>query len=234
MTKPHASRAILVLESPWGIDESDANRSSVLPFVEGVAKFAGDTEVFHANFYDASSFRKALECLCKVKYSNTTVYIAAHGSKHRIGNVDLIEALVEIGERSRDYNVTGVLLGSCYVGGDSTRLEVCIEESAIRWCVGYASSASWLEGTLIDCAILSAMTELDEDDHRDAGTMIDALADALAPFAPGYRIGTNRRHKDVTLEKSLQAVIQPAGKGYKARNVSAAVFEACAERNSGA
>ena len=36
-------RAILVLESPWELDSHDANRSSVLPFVEGVAKLAGNT-----------------------------------------------------------------------------------------------------------------------------------------------------------------------------------------------
>lgn len=85
MTKKHAHRTILVLESPWGLDDADANRSSVLPFVEGVAKYAGDTEVFHANFYDRSSFEKALACLCRTRYSNTIVYIAAHGSKWKIG-----------------------------------------------------------------------------------------------------------------------------------------------------
>ena len=47
-----ARRAILVLESPWELDGTDMNRSSVLPFVEGVAKLAENTDVFHANFYD--------------------------------------------------------------------------------------------------------------------------------------------------------------------------------------
>lgn len=226
MKKPHAHRAILVLESPWGLDDSDANRSSVLPFIEGVAKYAGDTEVFHANFYDVSSFKKALECLCKTKYSNTTVYIAAHGSAGKIGNVDLFDAMASIALRSRDYNISGVLLGACYVGKDSTALEACIEDSAIRWCVGYASSAWWIEGTLIDCAILSAMTALTTDEHRDAETLTETLADALAPFASTYPIGKSRRGSAVALQDSLQAVIQPAGQGHRARNVSKQVFDA--------
>lgn len=57
MAKRHSSnRAILILESPWELDYSDSNRTSVLPFVEGVGKLAGDTEVYHANFYDKNSF----------------------------------------------------------------------------------------------------------------------------------------------------------------------------------
>lgn len=228
MPKHHANRAILVLESPWDIDEADANRSSVLPFIEGVAKYAGDTEVFHANFYDKSSFAKALECLCKTRYSNTTVYIAAHGSKGKIGNVDLFDAMILIGEYSRDYNISGVMLGACYVGQDSTALEVCLEGSAIRWCAGYASSALWLEGTLIDSAILGAMSNLTDDDHRDADTLIDTIAEALAPFAGNYAIGRDRKEQRVALRDSLEVVIQPAGQGHRARNVKARVFDEAA------
>lgn len=44
-----ASRAILVLEAPWALDEADAHRTSVLPFIEGIAKLAGDVEVIPAS-----------------------------------------------------------------------------------------------------------------------------------------------------------------------------------------
>lgn len=47
MSNRHASRAILVLESPWALYDNDANRSSVIPFVQGVAKLTGDTDVHH-------------------------------------------------------------------------------------------------------------------------------------------------------------------------------------------
>ena len=224
MTNRHAHRAILVLESPWGLDDADANRSSVLPFVEGVAKFAGDTEVFHANFYDKKSFEQALECLCKTRYSNTIVYIAAHGNKRKIGGVDLLEALVHINTISRDYNITGVLLGACFTGSDTITMEVCIEGGAIRWCAGYASGAKWLEGTLIDCAILSAMSDLDEDDYRDPDLLTGALAEALAPFDGDFPIGRDAKKQPVALRDSLRAVIRPAGQGYRPREVSDRLF----------
>lgn len=48
-------RAILVLESPWALDDSDSNRSSVRPFVEGMAKMEPDVDVFSANFYDKTA-----------------------------------------------------------------------------------------------------------------------------------------------------------------------------------
>lgn len=222
MTKKHAHRAILVLESPWGLDDADANRSSVLPFVEGVAKYAGDMEVFHANFYDKTSFEKALACLCRTRYSNTIVYIAAHGSERKIGGVNILDALVEVNLRSRDYNITGVLLGACYTGAATTTMEACIEGGAIRWCAGYASSANWLEGTLIDCALLSAMSAL--DDYRDPDKLTDALADALAPFDGSFAIGCDKRDKPVALRDSLRAVIRPAGQGFRPRDVSDALF----------
>ncbi|MEA5328680.1 hypothetical protein [Vibrio parahaemolyticus] len=51
MARHSANRGILVLESPWELDDSDSNRSSVVPFIEGVAKLAGDTEVYHAAYF---------------------------------------------------------------------------------------------------------------------------------------------------------------------------------------
>ena len=81
MAKNKSNKAILVLESPWQLDDGDANRSSVIPFIEGIAKLAGDTDVYYANFYDLASFRKAFECLCKLKHKNTIVYVAAHGHR---------------------------------------------------------------------------------------------------------------------------------------------------------
>lgn len=228
MPKPHSNRAILVFESPWELDGSDANRSSVLPFVEGIAKYVGDTEVFHANFYDESSFDKALDCLCKTRYRNAIVYIAAHGDDKSVGSVDLMNLFGSISLKSHDYNISGVLLGSCFTGSRSFSLEAGIEDSAIRWCAGYASSVGWLSGTMIDCAILAAASRLTARKFN-ANDMIDCFSSALAPFAPTAYIGRNKKETPIELEDSLQFVIQPPGQGHKARNVSAAVFEAQAE-----
>lgn len=92
-------------------------------------------------------------------------------------------------------------------------MEVCIEGGAIRWCASYASSANWLEGTLIDCAILSAMSELEDEDYGDSATLTSTLADALAPFDGRFAIGCDENDEPVVLADLLRAVIRPAARG---------------------
>lgn len=224
--KHHSNRAILVLESPWEIDDCDANRTSVLPFVEGVAKYAGDTEVFHANFYDKSSFRKALACLCKQSFENTTVYVAAHGHKRRIGGIEIIELLTLISQESKRCNITGVMLGSCFVGENTTAIEVCLKGSNLRWCVGYASESDWLTGTLIDCSVLIEMSAFDINDFSKPDAMIESFSRAISHFSASFNIGNNYRQDPVSLRESLKFVIQATGKGRHAKVVSEEVFEA--------
>lgn len=226
--RQHTNKAILILESPWELDDGDANRSSVLPFVEGVAKIVGDIEVFHANFYDKSSFKKALDCLCKTKFKNTTVYIAAHGWKRKAGNVDIFDLLGLIGEKSKNYNITGVMLGTCFVGNNTSTMQVRIEGTNLKWCAGYSSASTWLEGTFIDCSILEKMTYLDSDfdDFSEDLTFIDSFAQALAPFSNSFSIGHDYGKNLVRLDDSMQFVIQPTGKGKNAKIVSSEVFEA--------
>jgi len=219
-------RAILILESPWELDNGDANRTSVLPFVEGVAKLAGDTEVFHANFYDKGSFEKALDCLCKTKFQNTTVYVAAHGYKKKTGNVNITDILRLIGYRSKAYNITGVMLGSCFVGENTTTMEIYIEGTNLKWCDGYSSLTYWLPGTLIDCSILSSMSELDSDDFSEKSVLIDSFAKAISPFSDGFEIGLDYHDDPVSLKDSMQFVVQPNGKGNRAKKVSEDVFSA--------
>lgn len=224
--KHRSSRAIFVLESPWELDDGDANRTSVLPFVEGVAKLSGDTEVLYANFYDESSFDKALSILAKCFYKNSIVYLAAHGLKNKIGNVDLTKALLKVGAVSEGCNITGVMLGSCFVGGNRGTLEVCIQGSNLHWCAGYASESSWLEGTMIDCSIISRMLLLDGRSFQSRDSLINNLAQAVAPFSDRFIIGNDKRETPTALADSLNFVIQPTGQGKSAKLVTAEVFDA--------
>ncbi len=228
MRNRHSSnRAILVFESPWEFDCYDSNRTSVLPFVEGVAKYAGDTEVFHANFYDKNSFKKAFACLCKRKFSSTTVYVAAHGYKREIGGVEIIELLTLIGLESKKYNITGVMLGSCFVGENTTALEVCLEGSNLKWCVGYASESEWLTGTLIDCSVLMEMSTFDKEDFSSTEAMVRRFSRAISRFSASFHIGNDYRQNPVRLRDSMKFVVQPTGKGRRATLVSEEVFSAC-------
>ncbi len=222
MKKHHSNRAILVLESPWELDDGDANRTSILPFIEGVAKLAGDTEVFHANFYDKSSFKKALDCLCKTKFQNTIVYVAAHGYKKKIGNVKISDVLWLIGDKSKSYNITGVMLGACFVGENTATMEAYIEETNLKWCVGYSSLTYWLPATLIDCSLLSSMSQVDDFSKTN---IIKSFADAISLFSNGFEIGLDYNDVKVCLKDSMQFVVQPSGQGNRAKNVSEDVFK---------
>lgn len=224
MPRKYANRAIIVLESPWGLDSTDANRSSVLPFINGVAKLTGDTDVLHANFYDESSLLLAANCLAKSRHRNAIVYVAGHGGDGEVGNVDLLSMFAAVRVFAEQCNITGVLIGSCYGAECVTKLQAGIEASPLRWCASYASSAFWLQGTLVDCAILESMLDLPASAYKNGEKMIERLANAISPFSPTYHIGDDGDDEPMSLGESLQFVIQPEGRGHSARNVSADVF----------
>lgn len=70
----------------------------------------------------------------------------------------------------------------------------------IRWCAGYSSSSYWLTGSLIDCSILSSMSQFDADDFADEDKMISHFASALEPFSSTYCIGLDSKNQGVRLE----------------------------------
>ncbi|MHA6963449.1 hypothetical protein [Zobellella denitrificans] len=225
MNMRHANRAILVLESPWELDDRDANRSSVIPFIEGVAKLTGDTDVHYANFYDKKSFEMALECLCKGERDSRIVYIAAHGLGKKIMGVPMIDLLLIVARYSIRYRIDGVLIGSCFVGKNSTTMEVCIEESRLRWCVGYTSATNWLDSTLIDCKLLAELSQLEDNDFFNRDAVVDAMAEALRVFNPKAVIGFDKNERDVILRDGMSFVLQLRGQGQRARNITDAVWD---------
>lgn len=225
MSKHFANRAILVLESPWELDDTDANRSSVIPFVEGVAKMTGDTDVHYANFYDGQSFRKALECLCKGELDSRIVYIASHGFGKEISGASMFELLSAVAEKSKEHRIDGVLIGSCYIGENVYAMEACIERSPLRWCVGYTAETNWLDGTLIDCKLLSELSLLDEDDFYTADAAIEGMSEAMSLFDPQAVIATDYDDNEIVVRNGLSFVLQLRGQGHSARNVTDVVWE---------
>ncbi|WP_226093142.1 hypothetical protein [Dickeya oryzae] len=229
MPRHHASRGILVLESPWELDALDANRSSVVPFIEGIAKVAGDTEVYCANFYDKASFRTALQCLCKIPFKNIIIYVAAHGQGKRVGGTHIRDVLVPIGELSHQFNITGLLLGACFVGAHTELIETFTRGNQLRWCAGYACETEWLTGTLIDCAIINQMLSVKKNAFSYRDTIIDNLALAISPFHDKYAIGRDEQGRAMQLRDAFQCVVQPDGQGHKPRTVSNRIFERAAQ-----
>jgi len=223
------SRAVLIFESPWSLDKYDQNRSSVLPFVEGIAKHSHNIEVFHTRFYDFESFKLALQELTKVKFTNTVVYICAHGWKDEIGGAKLRDLLAWVGEYSKDVNITGVMLGSCFVGKNTDLIGFLLSGTNIVWCAGYSSSSDWLSGTMIDVSILQKMLLANEKDFSDGKKLISKFGDALSHFSKNHIIGDDYEENKIPLSESLTISIQPRGQGKKARNVSSDVWSAWAE-----
>ena len=125
---------------------------------------------------------------------------------------------------ARGKGVSGVMLGSCYTGSNTAAIQVCLEGTQLRWAAGYSSTSWWLEGTLIDCSIMSKMLDLDDEDFAEESIIINQLAKAVAPFSEYYCIGENELEDSVTLQDSLRFVAQAIGKGKRAKNVSNKVF----------
>lgn len=218
-----ARRAILVLEKPWKLDARDANRASVLPFIQGMARYEGNLDVCHANFYDESSLLDALDTLCHAAYNHAIVYVAAHGDETSAG-CELTPLFAAIRKRAEAANIRGVLLGSCLAGLPTRAHEIALEGSALRWCVGYASECDWMTGTMIDCALLQNAIRLTERSYaRD--NLVKRFAQAISPFSPGHRIGKDIHGEPMALAGSLQFVIQSPGRGQRAETISADVFE---------
>ncbi|CAM5431468.1 hypothetical protein [Alcaligenes phenolicus] len=226
-TKLHhnANQAILVLECPWILDEQDSNRSSVLPFVEGIAKMAGGTDVFHANFYDKNSFIKALSILCSVRFENAIIYIAAHGNEKHIGNVKLNDIFSKIGEYSKKSNITGLMLGSCFTGANMASPQSTLQGTNLYWCCGYSSSSEWLSGVMIDCSIISEMINTENISKNNQNDFIELFSKALAPFSPKYIIGEDSKKNPVTLDESIRVVTQPSGQGLRAKEITKNIFK---------
>ena len=221
------TNAVIVLENPWELDPTDAHRSSVLPFIEGVAKFHEDTRVYYANFYDKKSFSSALDILCKNDFDNIVVYIASHGQKNKLaGSLRVDDALILIGLKSKKFNITGVLIGACFVAKNSSSIEPFTEGTRMRWCAGYSNAIDWLQGTLIDCSILSSMLCLNsEEDFSAHENIIKSFADSIAMFNLDNEVGFDEKEQPASLRDSIKLYTQPKGQGNRARDSSDAVLE---------
>lgn len=219
------SNALIILERPWGYNDEDQNVVSVQPYFQGLERLNGSFDLYHTNFYEAKSFKMALDELTKMNYDNYYVYIACHGSGLRMGNMNLTTVLGEINRKAQERNITGVILGSCLVGNNTEHLEVYTESSSINWKIGYKCSVDWLEGTLLDLKFFNHLMRLNEGDLYDKDEVLDGVKRALYTNDPYAIIGTDKKEEPMALEDSLTVVIQPKGQGNKAKDYSEKLFE---------
>ncbi|MBU2869749.1 hypothetical protein [Colwellia sp. E2M01] len=217
--------ALIILERPWGCNEQDQNVVSVLPYFQGLERLDGGFDLYHTNFYEAKSFKMALDELTQMDYDNYYVYIACHGAGLRMGKMNLSTVLGEINSKAQKRNITGVVLGSCLVGNNTTHLEVYTESSSINWKIGYKCSVDWLEGTLLDLKLFHQLMKLDEEDLYDNDEILERVKRALYTYDPAASIGSDKNDKPMRIDDSLTFVVQSKGRGNKAKDYSQKLYE---------
>lgn len=227
--------AVLILERPWGEHISHNNRASVLPFFQGLQQLQKEDtqfDLYHRHFYELKSFKAALDELMNLNYDNFYIYIACHGNNRSLEGMRLSSVLNEIYFHANKNNIVGVIFGSCLIGNSSSDLEVYSEASSIVWKFAYKCSVGWLEGTLLDVKVLQNLlqdTANDKEFLYSREMIVSSFKTALSTYSPECVIGVDRKNNDMQLRDSLAFIVQPKGRGNRARECSDMLFEEMSE-----
>ena len=162
-----SSTALLVIEGLWWTPEQKPKRPSVLLFLEGLESYRGDFNIYYANFYEKTGFRRALEDdLTNTREDRLFLYVAAHGTGKRIGGLKAktgmkLPAMFRAVQSAANYsNIEGVLIGSCAVGNNIDDFITTTSNSHIAWIFGYTCEIGWMASTLIDVSIFEHLMKL--------------------------------------------------------------------------
>lgn len=170
------SLTLLVLENPWTTDASDV--LSVIPFVEGLAKYSPDSvRVFAKPFYRIEELGYWLADFRRPRWGvgQRIVYVAAHGTKGRFGglpdNTNAINFRSFHASLRRAGHIDGVHLGCCDFGNRANAERLLrpnrrySHSVPCRWVAGYDGEINWFDSTLVD---LVFWRELLRDAKHDA------------------------------------------------------------------
>jgi hypothetical protein len=152
---------ILVLENPWNANTFDS--LSVLPFVEGLARYSPDSvRVFTKPFYHAEELGHWLADFRRPRrgIGRRVVYVAAHGTAGRVGG--LPDGTGAINFRTFHHllrsagHIEGVHLGCCDFGNIENAERILRPDRRrarhvpCRWVAGYDRYIDWFQSTLVD------------------------------------------------------------------------------------
>lgn len=216
------------------MDQHDANRSSVLPFFEGMAKQFHDVEVIYSRYYDLSSFRLALTEITAPEFKSSIIYIAGHGDGKTVSGANIKKVFQECSLASSKANARGVIIGSCFSGGDQKSpldddIISMIHDSNISWATAYKCASYWFESTMIDCAIIRQMLRATEKTLSSKESIARELAEAISPFSLTFKLGTNNKKPNekglpVKLSDGMVFFAQSAGQGHRAQEITSEVW----------
>lgn len=214
-----ASKAIIVLESPWWTPDINKARASVLPFLQGMANYMENFSVYHSTFYERGGFKAALhDDLTHTKEGRLYLYVAAHGSRKCLGGMDntqgirLSSVLNDVRSLHHSTNIEGILFGACEIGGSVQDFIDALVGTRIAWIFGYSCEIDWLGSTILDLAVFENMMRLKEDDLKNRNKIINAFVKSLKKFDCDYTIGARDGEK-IPLKDAITLVTKPRGRG---------------------
>jgi len=226
-----SSTALLVIEGLWWTPEQKPKRPSVLHFLEGLESFSGDFNIYYANFYEKTGFRRALkDDLTNTKENRLFLYIAAHGTEKRIGGVTTktgmkLPAMFRVVKSAANYsNIEGVLIGSCSVGNNINDFIATTKNSHIAWIFGYTCEIGWMASTLIDVSVFEHLMKLRKSELKDRKKILNTFVRALRRFNGNYVL-CRQKGGNVTLRKAITLVVQPRSRGAKAQDETKYLLE---------
>jgi len=226
-----SSEALLVIEGLWWTPEQKPKRPSVLQFLEGLESYRGDFNIYYANFYEKTGFRRALEDdLTNTREDRLFLYVAAHGTGKRIGGLKSktgmkLPAMFKAVRSAANYaNIEGVLIGSCSVGNNINDFISTTKNSHIAWIFGYTCEIGWMASTLIDVSIFEHLMKLKKSDLKSRKKILDAFEKALQRFN-GNCVLCKEKGKNILLKDAITLVVQPRSAGYKAQDETGNLIE---------
>ena len=221
---PMSNAALLVIEGLWWTPEQKPKRPSVLQFLEGLESYRGDFNIYYANFYEKTGFRRALEDdLTNTREDRLFLYVAAHGTGKRIGGLKAktgmkLPAMFRAVKNAANYsNIEGVLIGSCAVGNNIDDFISTTSNSHIAWIFGYTCEIGWMASTLIDVSIFEHLMKLKKSDLKNRKRILDACEKALGRFNGDYVL-CKMKGKNIPLKDAITLVVQPRSVGSKAQD----------------
>jgi hypothetical protein len=222
--------ALLVIEGLWWTPEQKPKRPSVLSFLEGLESVRGDFNIYYANFYEKTGFRRALEDdLTNTRENRLFLYVAAHGTGKRIGGLKartgmklpaMFKAVKDAGNYS---NIEGVLIGSCSVGNKIDDFISTTKNSSLAWIFGYTCEIGWMASTLIDVSIFEHLMKLKKSDLKDRKKIVNAFSKALSRFNGDYLLCKGKGNH-VLLKDAITLVVQPRSAKEKAQDETAVLL----------
>jgi hypothetical protein len=219
-----SSTALLVIEGLWWTPEQKPKRPSVLLFLEGLESYRGDFNIYYANFYEKTGFRRALEDdLTNTREDRLFLYVAAHGTGKRIGGLKSktgmkLPAMFRAVQSAANYsNIEGVLIGSCAVGNNIDDFISTTNNSHIAWIFGYTCEIGWMASTLIDVSIFEHLMKLKKSDLKSGRKILDAFEKALGRFN-GNAVLCKEKGKNIPLKNAITLVVQPRTTGSEAQD----------------